>query len=314
MLATIWKQIDELKKPSEEQKPTSTQDTNFCRECSGVKVMTQEGLPVCTECGLVEDNFVTDTPEWMSKFSEDGTVADQSRCLAPSDNADLYSQSWGKSTIISTKNANYENKRMSKINFHQSMCYKDRSLFHAYKDIDQACADLPPMVIKEAKIMYKKFNANKLTRGAIRKGIQANCVLYGCKLANFPRTTKEIAIMFNIDSKDISRTTEMFKKIMLGEIEKNYVTKPFDVITRLLNNFDVTREERHRCVKLCDTVSNCVDLMSKSPNSIASAVIYMVLKRPKGEICSACEISVPTLNKIETIIKKHLETNSVVIP
>jgi transcription initiation factor TFIIB len=49
--------------------------------------------------------------------------------------------------------------------------------------------------------------------------------------------------------------------------------------------------------------------MSKTPNSVASTVIYLVLKGEftKTDVCEKCGISIPTLNKIETIIKKYLE-------
>jgi len=198
---------------------------------------------------------------------------------------------------------------MAKINFHMSMNHKDRSLFHAYRDIDEACHTLPDTVLKDAKMMYRKFNDEKLTRGAVRLGIKANCVLYACRLAQFPRTTKEIADMFGIQSKDISRTTQIFKDTIMGITEKNYVTKAYDVMQRLLNSFEVSREERYNCNKMCSATDDCVELMSKTPNSVASAIIYIVLSPgvTKADVCERCSVSVPTLNKIENIIKKHLE-------
>jgi transcription initiation factor TFIIB len=158
-------------------------------------------------------------------------------------------------------------------------------------------------------MMYRKFNGEKLTRGAVRLGIKANCVLYACRLAQIPRTTKEIADMFGIQSKDVSRTTQIFKDNILGATKKNYVTKAFDVMQRLLNSFSVTREERLGCNKMCNATEDCVDLMSKTPNSVASAIIYIILgdKVTKNEMCEKCSVSIPTLNKIEVIIKKHLE-------
>jgi transcription initiation factor TFIIB len=307
MLATIWSQVDTLLPKENEEKSVNM---NFCRECSGVKVISPEGLPTCSDCGLVDSYFVDDTAEWTSGVTDDGKVNDPSRCGNPNANPELFSQHWGKGTIISTHHgATYENKRMAKINFHMSMNHKDRSLFHAYKDIDEACHTLPEVVLRDAKMFYRKFNDGKLTRGAVRLGIKANCVLYACRLAQHPRTTKEIADMFGIQSKDISRTTQMFKDTIMGVTEKNYVTKAFDVMQRLLNSFDVTREERLKCNKMCSKTEDCVDLMSKTPNSVASAIIYMVLspKVTKAEMCEKCSVSVPTLNKIETIIKKHLE-------
>ena len=126
-------------------------------------------------------------------------------------------------------------------------------------------------------MIYRKFNNEKLTRGAVRLGIKANCVLYACRLAQSPRTTKEIADMFGIQSKDISRTTQMFKDTYMGATKKNYVTKAFDVMQRLLNSFELLGEERLKCIKMCNATEDCVELMSKTPNSVASAIIYMVL-------------------------------------
>ncbi len=303
MLATIWSQVDTLLPKQTKEKPGSI---HFCRECSGIKVYSPEGLPTCSQCGLVDDRFVDETAEWTSGMNDDGKINDPSRCGNPNPNPELFSQNWGKGHIIQTNySSTYETKRMAKINFHMSMNHRDRSLFHAYKDIDEACHALPESIRKDAKMMYKKFNGEKLTRGAVRLGMKANCILYACRIAQYPRTTKEIADMFGIQSKDISRTTQMFKETILGVTEKNYVTKSFDVMSRLLNAFEVTRDERLKCNRMCHATDDCVDLMSKTPNSVASAIIYIVLgdRVPK----SAMGVSVPTLNKIEAIIKKHLE-------
>ena len=76
-----------------------------------------------------------------------------------------------------------------------------------------------------------------------------------------------------------------------------------------MNSFEVSREERLKCNKMCSATEYCVDLMSKTPNSVASAIIYIVIghKVTKSEMCEKCSVSIPTLNKIEAIIKKHLE-------
>lgn len=60
---------------------------------------------------------------------------------------------------------------------------------------------------------------------------------------------------------------------------------------------------------MCGATEDCVELMSKTPNSVASAIIYIVLGSniTKSEVCEKCSVSIPTLNKIENIVKKHLE-------
>lgn len=302
-LAAIWSDVDRLiHKPT-----TKPVDSRLCTYCSGDKILTREGM-VCTGCGTVDHVYIEDTAEWTSGLNDDGKASDPSRCAMPSANHELFSDAWGKGTVIATKySSNYETKRMAKINFHNSMNHKDRSLFHAYKDIDEACSTLPDTVLKDAKSMYKKFNEEKLTRGAVRAGIKANCVMYACRIAQVPRTTKEIADMFGIQSKDISRTAQMFGETI--QEEKSVVTKPFNVMQRLLNAFDVSKEQRLHCNKLCSKLESCVELMSKSPNSVATAVIFLVVGTSvtKGELCEKCSVSVPTLNKIVNIAKRHLE-------
>jgi len=307
-LAAIWSHVDQTQKT---KTPTlKPVDNRFCTDCAEYKTLTREGM-VCTGCGKVDSIYIDDTAEWTSGVSDDGRVSDPSRCMVPTSNQDLFSTAWGKGTVIATKcTSSYETKRMAKINFHSSMNHRDRSLFHAYKDIDEACTSLPEGVLKDAKTLYKKFNENKLTRGAVRSGVKANCVLYACRLANIPRTTKEVADMFGIQCKDISRTTTMFTGIIKDEkTEKNYVTKPFNVMSRLLNSFEISREERLKCNQMCNKLEECVDLMSKSPNSVATAVIFIVLgeRMSKSELCEKCGVSIPTLNKIVVILKRHLE-------
>lgn len=313
MLAAIWSDLEQLlKKEEKQEEPVVKHDVNYyCRECGGTKVVAPEGLPVCTECGLVDDAFISDVAEWTSGVTEDGKVSDPARCGADAhSNPNLYSSQWGKSTVISTSrgSSTYKNRRMSTINFHMAMNHKDRGLYHAYKEIEDACATLPEVVLRDAKMIYKTFSDRKLTRGKVRVGIKANCVLYACRLSNYPRTTKEVSDMFNILPKDISRTSEMFKKIMLtDEATTSTTTQPQDVMNRLLNSFVVTKEQRIACQKMCRLLESCVELMSKTPNSVCSAVLWIHTGIPKAEICKKCSVSVPTLNKIEGIIRKYLE-------
>jgi transcription initiation factor TFIIB len=289
----------------------------FCK-CGGVKMLGLDNLQVCTTCGIVDACYIDETAEWTSGVSENGVVSDPGRCGMPSD-TELFSAAWGAGLVINSRGSSYAVRRMAKVNFHSSMNHKDRALFHAYKDIELAALtrlNLPATVIRDAKVMYKKFNGEKLTRGAVRCGIKANCVLTACKLANIPRTTKEVADAFEIPSKDISRTSQMFRETLLGDsatVSESKVTKPCDVLPRIMNDFIMIDEIEKRkiaskCRKMCAQIESCVELMGKTPNSIASAVILIVLdgQIPKSDVANVCKISVPTLNKIESIVRKFI--------
>ena len=312
LIDTIWSEYEEAKPVLQ---TVSVRPVSFyeCRECGGPKVFSGDGLPCCSQCGLCDAIFIDDSPEWMSGVNEDGSVTDGARCGAPKD-TQLFSEQWGSGSIICTKGAKTAMKRLATINFHGSMNHRDRALYHAYKNIDEIAKDvlkLPDSVSRDAKLLYRKFNGKKLTRGAVRVGIKANCILYACKLSKVPRTTKEIADAFGIPTKDISRTDEIFKETIFGDDRKSTVTRPHDVIHRLLNEFNLEdkRKTKMKCIRLAEQLEQCVALMGKTPTSIASVVILKVLGdlTNKQDICKRCAISLPTLNKIELIVNQYLE-------
>jgi transcription initiation factor TFIIIB Brf1 subunit/transcription initiation factor TFIIB len=314
----IWEVFDAFRKSQEESLSVRESKSNFCK-CGGEKIITSDCLPFCPKCGIVDMMYLDDRPEWTSGVSESGVSSDPSRCGSLATDCELFSTHWGTGTIINTQySSSYSMRRMARINFHTSMNHKDRSLFHAYKDIDEAAKqilNLTDAVAKDAKIMYRKFTGEKLTRGAVRLGIKANCVLYACKLSNFPRTTKEIADAFGIPTKDISRTSHMFRETILSENQKSKstITRPIDVIHRLLNSFEIKNVSSIKCRKLCKHLEDCIPLMGKTPTSIASVVILLVLgsATTKQDVCEKCGISLPTLNKIEAIVKTYLEDKPV---
>lgn len=321
----MFAEYDAFMKTQVPPPPTKTKDRWTCSPCQTLKIFGSEGFLTCPQCGIVDKEHLDDSPEWISNVTEEGIVQDGARCGMPQD-LELFSGAWGAGTIISTRGASVAMKRAAKINFHGSMNHKDRALFHAYKDIDFAAVQtlgLQENVVRDAKVMWKKFTGDKLTRGAVRKGIKANCVLYACKLNKVSRTTQEIATAFGIPPKDISRTSQIFKDVILGSADLPVsaasastgpkIVSPHDVIHRLLNEFDLGADKRvwrMKCLRMADDLRGCVQLMGKTPTSVASVIILKVLKDffDKNTVCEKCGISVPTLNKIEVIVNKYLES------
>ena len=278
----------------------------------GTRIQNEDGLYVCITCGRTDWEYVSDEPEWNSGSGEG---PDMSRVGAPV-NTTLYSAAWGSGTIMSTKGSTFANKRLARINFHTSMNHKDRSLHHAYDDLDRVgrtVLNLPEAVMLQAKIMYRKFNEEKLTRGAIRVGIKANCIFRACRDANVARTTQEIAEGFGIPPRDISRTADMFRET-IPEVQQTVsaVTRPSDLVARLFNDVTcVTEEERGRVrqkvIQACRDHEKNVKLMGKTPKGVASAVMYVTLSKmgypvDKEEIRRICDVSMPTLNKLEAML------------
>ena len=308
----LWAIVDSLKgSPQVSQEKI---DPYHC-SCGGQKVFYNAELPVCSECGRVDDVFICEEPEWRSGGDDGGP--DASRVGAPV-NLDHFSAAWNQGTIMTVKNsASYAQKRLARINFHTSMNHKDRALFHAYAQMDnigKSVLKLSDNVMYSAKIKYKAFNEAVLTRGAVRNGIKANCIFQACREFNVARTTHEIADAFGIPSRDLSRTFGIYQE-QLPETQV-HVTTPADLVARFFNSVTNVPEEmrgrvRMKITKLCQGLEDCVELMGRTPKAVVCGAMFIVLAEggyspDKTELCKICDVSVPTMVKIETIIRSHL--------
>jgi len=286
-------------------------------ECGGVRTFNDDNMPVCLECGRADSIFISDEPEWRGGIDADGAVSDPSRVGAPT-NLDHFSQGWNTGTIMTVRpSGTYANKRLARINFHLSMNHKDRSLFHSYADMDRIGKDvlkLPDSIMYQAKIKYKHFSEETLTRGAVRVGVKANCIFQACKEAGLSRTTQEIAAAFHIPVRDMARTTETF--LEQNPDQQVIVTTPADLIPRFFNSVTAvpsTERGRTKCkmVARCKELEECPHLQGRTPKAVASTVMYMMLKTwgvTKQELAAIGEVSVPTITKLEALILKHIGT------
>ncbi len=299
----IWNQLDSVLTTMNANAQSQKNEDQYICACGGIKSYQYE-FPTCTSCGRVDSVFISDEPEWNGGPDCD---EDPSRVGCPVNNT-LYSENWGIGTLIVGRSC----MKMAKISFHSSMNHKDRALHHAYTQFDHICKGslkLNDAVIEQAKIVYKKFNEEKLTRGAVRFGIKANCVLYACKLHGVSRSLQEVADAFKIPVKDISRTNDMFRNVT-GEDTGSTLSS--SIISRLFNDITFIPDSekgkiRMKVIHACEDMQNNPMLMGKTPKGIASAIIFKTLteagiKVDRAVIAKVCEVSVPTLVKIEKII------------
>ena len=313
-LARVWADFELLRADEKDVRPTANAEF-FCTSCGFPKVFdgTEIDLPTCTGCGRVDEAYVTDEPEWRSG-GDDGDKADPSRVGAPV-NTDHFSEAWGRTTwMTAPRGASYATKRMARIHQHASMNHRDRALFHAYAELDRigkGILRLPDNVMYSAKIKYKAFNEAVLTRGAVRNGVKANCVFQSCREFGVARTTQEIAEAFGIPARDLARTSEMYQE-QVPETVVHIIT-PADLVNRFFNDVQgIASSERGRLkmrtIARCRELEDRVELMGRTPKAVACAVMATILKDVPGApdrqtLCKICDISLPTLSKIEALVK-----------
>jgi transcription initiation factor TFIIB len=315
-LAEVWLQLDLIQQDSETQ--TQPSFSEWICDCGGTKVMgfsdgnghTEHCLPTCTLCGKIDKEYISDEPEWRGGMDDDGAVSDPSRCGAPMD--DRFSEMWSLGSKMTVGyHSSYAQKKLARIDFHTSMNHKDRSLFHNYADIEKAGTNLPKYVISEAQHMFKSFTQQKLTRGSIRMGIKANCLLQACKQNNIARTVDEIAEMFRISAKDITRTSDLLREFV--KPTKNEITMASNIIVHMISKFSciehvVLRKLTRTCINKCEQIQENPELLGRTPKTISATIIVIMTEEyvDKNTACVLCDVSYPTVKKLEDIIRRLL--------
>jgi hypothetical protein len=69
-----------------------------------------------------------------------------------------------------------------------------------------------------------------------------------------------------------------------------------------------------KIINVAKEMDECVELQGRTPKAVACAIIFVILKEmsmtpDKAELCRICGVSVPTLSKIEVLVRKLRNSN-----
>lgn len=237
--------------------------------------------------------------EWRYYGSEDSKSRDPTRCGMPTN--DLLPHS-SLGSVISTKcNESYDMKLIRKFHSWNSMPYKERTLYSIFDmmTVDSHNSGISMKIIEQAKVLYKQVSETQISRGINRKALIASCIYMACKLDCVPRSTKEIAQIFNLNQSALNRGCKQFQNIMNMNMES---TTSEDFIERFCSNLNIDREIRDLCrsVVINADISGVVSM--NIPSSVVAGAIYLCsqvcgLNLSKKEIGPACGTSAVTLSK-----------------
>jgi len=292
----------------------------ICPDCICPTVTHGLNIWECSQCGSLVDNLIDQTAEW--RMYQDGIKSDTVRCSTVIN--DLLPQSSKGTIILSKSNSNYNMRRTQKVHSWSAMTYKERCLNDIFQDISlrsnngcilQNCTKLAHEYYKEVSDLY-------VARGTMRKGLVAACLFMACKKQGVPRTCQEIADIFQIDDKCVTRGNKKFIELwnMAGREHISY--KNDDQSTNYLPRFcselknnqgsDTLLKISKRISLLCKQKSI---LTSNTPISIAAASIYMATivlniesKIPKSDIAKVAKTSQVTIGKCYKELLKFKNT------
>jgi transcription initiation factor TFIIB len=335
---SIWEQYEKLTgadEPTDEPNPNHI-EFNRCVRCESLHSLCKDptnGTLLCVECGLVaQSDCIDDTPEWS--FGADGKE-DPSRVGVPID--PLLEKS-SLSTIITGKS---KNSFMMRLHNQMSMNYVERARYHVFVNITKMASErghLKPNVIDQAKYYYTVLSGRKLSRGAIRKGLIACCIMYACKNMNVPRSIKEISQITDVSIPVLNKTTKIFQEHMSDILVRTAndrdvadkvrycdyqfeATNSSDLLLRYCNSLhienQVVAKQLVREVRRVNEDMQRLKLVEcKTPSAIVAGIVSYCIKKldipciPKSRLSQLWDVSVVTINKIESIVAAHYSTSS----
>ena len=282
-------------------------------------VDASEGYTVCDTCGLVvEDYMIDESPEWIN--GEDGK--DKSRCGPPMNH--LLPDS-SLSTMISVPyNLRSKFGLMKRIHEQGGMEYKERSLYHIFKEIEEIMTTkmgLPGSIIEQAKQIYKDVKSKRLSRGEVHKALIACCVYYACKIENMAgvtRSRKEIIGFFEVDDKHFNDAIKITRELLK---DKSYFPlieaeiKPSDMILRNIAWLPVENKKKWSIVNkinmLEDDMNKIEFLTGKQSKSILAGILYYVCVQEKvniviDDVVSNLKVSQGTVLSISKSVERFV--------
>lgn len=314
----LWNIFDtEIENPDKKAVPLEciygSGNREFCERCEHILAFSEEGFLTCTnnKCGIIYRDLVDQGAEWRYYGADDNQNSDPTRCGMPI-NPLLEESSFG-CKVLCNGPMSYEMRKLRRYTEWQSMPYKEKSQYDEFQIITTMAQNggIPKMIIDDAIMYHKKISEYDLTfRGDNRDGILAASIYIACRVNNYPRTAKEIATIFCLDSASATKGCKN-ALLIINDLEKDMdnkektnfgKTKPEAFIERYCSKLNINNE----LTRLCQFISMKIEKMGvmpeNTPPSTAAGVVYFVsqmcrLNVSKKDIYSVSGTSEVTINK-----------------
>ena len=279
-----------------------------CVECKSFNLIYNDGLFSCGECGIMQPKKLSQEAEYRFYGSNDNRGSNPERVGMPT-NSLLPETSMG-SLIQHRASDNSAMKRMVQYNSWNQMPYKERSLYKICCRINNRSsrAGLPTIIIDRAKELYNIVKEVNISRGDNREGLIAACVYIACKDTGVPRSTKEIATIFDIKLQDMTRGVKFFRENWrLAKKKTDSIShdssNPINFIDRYCSPLKISQETKHLAeyIAVKAIIENLVD--DNTAPSIAAGSIFLACSVDKStnvtkkQVADSCKTSEVTISK-----------------
>lgn len=296
------KEIECVYDQREDEELVATSDG--CKTCGSPLRLGEESFYVCSNpaCGKICREILDESPEWRYYGASDSKASDPTRCGMPTN--PLLEESSVGCRIYCAGGSSYEMRKIGRFTEWQTS-YKEKSQSHEFEHIKvmASIAGIPKIIIDAACVIHKKISEEKTFRGLNRDGIIAASIYIACRRNNFPRTSKELAVIFHLDTtsatngcKNAMSILNSLEKDMCAD-DKTHLCKmtPHDFIERYCSKLNMNKELTKLCQFIAIKIEKQNMIPENTPHSVAAGIIYFI-----GELCNV-SISKKDVNKVSEI-------------
>ena len=192
-------------------------------------------------------------------------------------------------------------KQMRRYHMWNSMPYMERTLYNIFEQFNYKTANhgISPKVLEEAKFRFKELSEKRVSRGENKEGIIASCIYYACLANNTPRSTKEIAKMFNIDHNILTKGNTRFQNLLKINVK---CSSPEDFIARYASKLNLEYDQIQECKEIARKLDELDVISENAPTSIAAGTLFLYttvkgISITKAQLSKACDVSEVTITK-----------------
>ncbi len=273
-------------------------------DCGSIEYLIEDNMHICKKCSSIISKVIENTAEWRYYGNEDNRDGDPSRCGMPTNN--LLPKSSIGSMIGSGYKDNIDMRIIRKFQMWNSMPYDERTLWNVFDKMTANSINngIPQKVIDDAKNLYKQASEKKISRGDNKEGLIASCIYHACLINKIPKSSKDIAAMFNISHVTLNKGNTRFQTLLQLNVSS---PNPIDFISQYGNNLNMSINDINKCKELVKLIEENEIMNDNSPTSSAAGILYYYssvkgLGYSKKTFAKACNVSEVTIIKCYKLI------------
>ena len=284
-----------------------------CPECNSSEIAAAGADSICQSCGANLGSELDYRPDWRN---DNGVGEDMSRCNLPRN--EMFPESSLSTCVRMDYRAGKQAYDMKRTMIWNSIPPNERAMRSKIEDISCVCHinNIPNSITEYAQETYHSIikeleNKNKIRhRGKNDKGLQAAALFISYQDQHKPKTYKEIAAIFGIESKYVSDGLNIFYELLRPNAK---ISAYSDFIDEFCDSLNMTKQHKERVENVADKADELGILETNTPVSMVAGCIYYVvtefgLNIKPSDISQRCNVSVPTILKVsDKLFKRSLD-------